>query len=358
MKVIVSGATGQDGSFMCEYLLENTNHIVLAGVRRTSQLILSNLQKCLKHPRFKIVPLELTDSCSITTLIKNEQPDFFINFGASSFVADSWNQPSFTMAANANSVIDCLEAIKTHAPKCRFYSAGSSEEWGDVHYSPQDINHPKSPRSIYGVSKVAAGLACKVYRESYGIFAIHGILTNHESERRQRHFVTRKITSNVARIANSISENKEFEPIELGNVNAKRDWSHSKDFIEGIWLMLNQPTAKEYVLSSGETHSIREFVEKSFKTAGIDGVWVGQGEEEKFIIANHIAESNCVKSSILVSINPKFYRPAEVDLLMGDSTPIREELGWSPKISFDKLIECMLAYDLHEIGCKTQTQVK
>ena len=352
-KVIISGATGQDGSYMCEYLLNNTNYEVLAGVRRTSQAILKNLNKCINNPRFKIVPLELTDPHSITSLIKHEVPDYFINLGASSFVADSWNQPVFTLEVNSIALIHILESIRNYSPMCRLYSAGSSEQWGDIKYSPQDENHPFSPRSVYGVSKCCSSLLCKVYRESYNIIAIHGILSNHESPRRQSHFISKKITEGVSRISNSILKNLTYDPIYCGNIYAKRDWSHAIDFVDGIWRMLNQDIYridkfdtskasewKNYVLSSNETYSVKNLIELAFKKVGIIGKWDGIGLSEKYI---EIKTGN-----ILTAIDQKFYRPADVNLLHGNSENARRELCWKPTYTFDTLIEEMVKYDCNE----------
>lgn len=348
-KVIVTGLSGQDGSYMAEYLLEKDDIEVLGGVRRTSQSIISNLGNVLNHPRFRLVPLDLCDVHSITTLIKNEKPDFFINLGAQSFVQDSWTQPALTMKTNAESLIHICEAVRSFVPNCRIYSAGSSEQWGNVSYTPQDISHPMKPRSIYGVSKCAAGMICKIYRESFGLHVVHGILCNHESERRQEHFVTRKITKGIANIYHNLRNKREILPIELGNLEALRDWSYSPDFIDGIWKMINQNKPKDYVLSSGEAHSVREFVELAFQHACITGHFDNNliKEKEKFIITNF--DSMNVGPFDGVVINPQFYRPAEVDLLLGDSTPARNELGWAPKVSFQELVKRMMVHDLGEI---------
>jgi len=232
------------------------------------------------------------------------------------------------------------------------FSGNSSEEFGDVQYSPQDILHPIRPRSPYGASKASARHLVKIYRESYTLYAVHGILFNHEGTKRGEEFVTRKISKGVARIYHAIKNNQPFHPIELGNLDAKRDWSDSEDFVDGVWKMLNQEKPKDYILSSDETHSIREFVEKAFKTANIDGVWHGNGENEEFSVSNAMRETIDFKSSILVKINPKYYRPAEVELLLGDSSLARKELGWEPKISFDKLVERMVKFDIenHKLG--------
>lgn len=383
-KVIISGANGQDGSYMIEYLLANTQDTIIAAIRRTSQAILSNLKNVIDNPRVKLVTIDLNDVHSITSLIRDEKPDYFINFGASAFVPDSWNSPAQVMNTNCISLIHILEAVRQFAPTCRTYSSGSSEQWGDVKYSPQDEKHPMSPRSVYGVSKCTASLLCKVYRESYGLYVVHGILANHESERRQEHYVTRKITKGVARIARALKDGKSFDPIFLGNLDARRDWSHSEDFIVGAWKMLNQEPPVEnsvgwepkgYVLASGETHSIREFCEKAFHAAKIlpwsevDGQfyqpqiyarWMRQPEAKDDSPQNEVymgfrdmemVEGNWVGVAMpLVRINPVFYRPAEVELLQGDASLARAELGWSPKVSFDELVKRMVVADLKNVG--------
>lgn len=379
-KVVVSGSTGQDGSYMIEYLLRNTDNTVIAAVRRTSQAILDNLKGVLDNPRVKIVTLDLCDGEAIRKLVRDERPDYFINFGAQTFVSDSWSHPVAHMNTNAISLIHILEAVREYVPACRVYSAGSSEQWGDVVYSPQDEKHPYRPRSVYGVSKCAAAMLCKVYRESYGLYVVHGILFNHESERRQDYFVTRKITKGVARIAKAIKEDKSFDPIELGNLDAKRDWSHAEDFVDGVWRMLHQEEYRsvrtnshqgsddpvvsrsilhEYILSSGETHSIREFVEKSFRVVGIQTIWGRQNEIERMMetlldhnlaVGLRLVNGKPDGENPLVVVNPIFYRPAEVAVLHGDSTLARTELGWSPKVSFDELVRRMVVCDMKECG--------
>ncbi len=345
-KVIITGVTGQDGSYMSDYLLENTDYELFGMVRRSSKPDYSNLDNALKDKRFKLVVGDLSDSQSIENLVREINPDYFINLAAQSFVGASWQIPEQTFDVTAVGVLRVLEAIRKFAPECRTYSAGSSEEMGDVIYSPQDLNHPIRPRSPYGAAKAAARSITKVYRDSYNLFAIHSILYNHESERRGEEFVTRKISKGVARISHSIRNSQKFDPIELGNLDSKRDWSHAKDFVRGIWMMLNQDKPKEYILSSNETHSIREFVEKAFLSAGIEGFWQGVGVEQKYFLANHILEEHPSLDATLVQINPKFYRPAEVELLLGDSTLIRKELGWVPEISFEELVKKMVKNDL------------
>jgi GDPmannose 4,6-dehydratase len=244
-------------------------------------------------------------------------------------------------------VLFCLEAIRNYSPETRFYNAGSSEQFGDVIYSPQDINHPFRPRSPYGAAKCAAHHLVKVYRDSYNIYAVQGILFNHEGVRRGEEFVTRKITKGVARINSSICDEKPFEPIKLGNLSATRDWSDSEDFVEAVWLMLNKEEPKDYLLSSNETHTIREFVEKAFLAAGIEGAWIGEGLNEKFIVPNWVHDISGVKSSVLVEIDPVFFRPCEVQSLFGNSDTARKELSWNPKVSFDQLVKKMVDWDIN-----------
>jgi GDPmannose 4,6-dehydratase len=353
-KVIISGVTGQDGSYMTDYLLQNTNHEIYGMIRRTAKPDYSNIKEALENPRFKLVYADLTDSQSIENIVREINPDYFLNFASQSFVGVSWQIPEQTFDAGAMGVLRCLEAIRKFSPNCRFYSAGSSEEMGDVVYTPQDLNHPIRPRSPYGAAKAAARHLTKVYRDSYNLYAVHCILYNHESERRGEEFVTQKIAKNVARIAKAIKNKETFKPLELGNIDAKRDWSHAKDFIKGVWLMMNQEKPKEYLLSSDETHTIREFVEKAFKAAGIEGAWHGNGINEEYSITTKQAGELDVQASVLMKINPKFYRPAEVDLLLGNSTPAREELGWKPEISFDNLVKCMVYSCLNEVGIETE----
>ena len=351
-KVIITGVTGQDGSYMADYLLENTDCEVYGMIRRTSKPNYSNLTKAIKNPRFKLVTGDLSDANSLETFVREILPDYFINFAAQSFVGTSWQIPEQTFDVTATGVLRILESIRKHAPQCRFYSAGSSEEMGNVLYSPQTIDHPIRPRSPYGAAKAAARHITKVYRESYNLFAVHCLLYNHESERRGEEFVTRKISLGVARIAKAIQNNEPFKPIELGNIDSKRDWSHAKDFVEAVWMIMNKDEPKEYILSSGETHSIREFIEKAFKVAGIEGCWHGERADEEYGTPNYLNDICDIKSSVLVKINPKFYRPAEVELLLGDSTPVRVDTGWAPKISFDKLVERMVLSDLNEINSR------
>jgi GDPmannose 4,6-dehydratase len=335
--IIVTGVTGQDGSHMVDYLLANTEYEVFGCVRRLSVYNHKNISH-IKSPRFHLINFDLIDSHSIARIIEKIKPDYFINLAAQSFVGSSWDFAHQTWETNATSTLHILEAIRLYHPTCRFYQAGSSEEFGDVAYTPQDENHPLKPRSPYGASKAASRQLVKVWRESYNLYAIQGWLFNHEGTRRGEEFVTRKITKAVARIKNAIDNDQQYDLLELGNLDAERDWSDAEDFVHGIWLMLNQETPKEYVLSSNETHTIREFVELAFAEAGIEGYWIGEGSDEYYMQKD--------QSRILVGINAKFYRPAEVELLWGNSTNARAFLNWKPKTDFKGLVKKMVRNDL------------
>ena len=319
-------------------------------MRRSANPNYENIEGFKNNKGFNLVVGDLTDEVSINELVKEIRPNYFINFAANSFVGCSWDMPVHVFDVNAMGVIRCLEAIRNFAPDCRFYSAGSSEEFGDIDYSPQDMKHPMKPRSPYGASKCAAHHIVKVYRESYDMFAVHGLLFNHEGTRRGPQFVTRKITEGVAKLFWQIKgargwsdrhdQIKKHTAIELGSLDAKRDWSDSEDFVKGVWLMLNQNDPKDYLLASGEMHSIREFVEKAFEAADLKGQWAGEGLDEKYIkhAGPHVYT--------LVKINPKFYRPAEVEQLMGDPTEAHESLGWTPEGNIDTLVEKMVKNDI------------
>lgn len=356
--VIITGVTGQDGSHMVDYLLKNTDVVIFGGVRRLSVYNHNNLSH-ISSDRFFLVNFDLTDSHSIASVIEKIKPDYFVNFAAQSFVASSWDFARQTWETNCTAVLDILEAIRLYRPNCRFYNAGSSEEFGNVSYSPQDETHPLKPRSPYGASKAAARQIVKVYRDSYNLYAIQSWLFNHEGTRRGEEFVTRKISKGVARIAHEISQKIIPTPIELGNIYAKRDWSDSEDFVQCVWMMLNQehyrcdmnPTLyrvpvygkeaidslKEYVLSSNETHTIKEFIELAFSCLSIKGRWEGTDIDEKYI--------DNQTNNVLISINSNFYRPAEVELLLGNSNQFRNDFNWTPKTSFQELVQKMVSHD-------------
>ena len=338
-KIIVTGITGQDGSNMVRFLLENTDHIIYGTVRRVSVENHDNI-KDIHSERFKIMILDLMDSESIRGIIKTVNPDYLINFAAQSFVGVSWKTPIQTFTTNSLSVMYMLEAIREYCPQCRFYSAGSSEEFGEIKYTPQDIQHSLKPKNPYAASKCAARHIVNVYRESYNLFAIHCILFNHEGIRRGKEFVTRKITSNIARIKKELENGEPINPFELGNIYAKRDWSDSEDFVEAVWLMLNQDEPREYILSSNETHSVKEFIEVACETLDLNYEWnenMNNPLETRLLINNMTA----------ITISEKFYRPNDVDLVYGDSSLTRDMLKWQPKTSFPELVKKMVHHDFN-----------
>lgn len=336
-KVIITGVTGQDGSHMVDYLLKNTDYLIYGTARRLSVKNHENILHLEDEPRFKLINMDLNDAHSIRDVVIDIQPDYFINFAAQSFVAGSWDYPIQTWITDADSVLHILESIRRFAPECRFYNAGSSEEFGDVIKTPQDESHPLLPQSPYGAAKCAARHIVRVYRESYGLFAVQGWLFNHEGVRRGLDFVTRKITHGVANIKKSLENNITPKPLQLGNLEAKRDWSDAEDFMEGVWLMLNQDYPKQYVLASGEMHTIREFLNLCLQEAEIEWSSTGSGDREKYIDVH--------SGNTIFTVNPKFYRPAEVHKLCGDPSLAEKELGWTRKTDFRGLVKKMYDSD-------------
>ena len=329
---VVTGVTGQDGSHMVDFLLKNTDLEVLGCVRRLSVNNHTNL-KHINNSRFHLINFDLTDSHSICRLVERIKPAYFINLAAQSFVGSSWDFALQTWETNTTSVLNILEAIRLYNPSCRFYQAGSSEEFGDVQYAPQDENHPLRPRSPYGASKAAARQLVKVYRESYNLYAIQGWLFNHEGTRRGEEFVTRKITDSVAKIKLG-----KLDVLELGNLDAKRDWGFAKEYVEGMWRMLQVDEPDTFVLATNRTETVRDFVRMAFKGAGIAVNFKGSEEKE-------IAVDTATGKTVL-RINPKFYRPAEVELLIGDPAKAKAKLGWEPKTTLEELCQMMVEADL------------
>jgi GDPmannose 4,6-dehydratase len=335
-KVIITGVTGQDGSHMVDYLLKETDHKLYGAVRRLSVKNHENILHLEDEPRFELINMDLNDAHSMRDVIIDIQPDYLINFAAQSFVAGSWDYPIQTWDTDADAVLHILESIRRFSPKCRFYNAGSSEEFGDVVYTPQDEEHPLRPQSPYGAAKCAARHIVRVYRESYDLYAIQGWLFNHEGSRRGLDFVTRKITNGVAKIKVALENGSDIPVLSLGNIEAKRDWSDAEDFMEGVWLMLNQPNPQSYVLSSGEMHSVREFLDESLKCAGIEFTSEGSNDKEKYYTKD---------GKLIFEVNPKYYRPAEVHKLCGNPSLAEKELGWVRKTDFKGLVRKMYAHD-------------
>ncbi|MBO5343543.1 MAG: GDP-mannose 4,6-dehydratase [Ruminococcus sp.] len=327
---LITGITGQDGSYLAELLLEKGYNVY--GIwRRKATVDYGNIAH-LKD-RITLIYADMTDAVSLVTAMKISQADEVYNLAAQSFVSTSWDTPIGTADINAIGVTNMLEAIRIVKPEAKFYQASTSEMFGMVQETPQRETTPFYPRSPYGVAKLYGHWITKNYRESYGMFACSGILFNHESERRGLEFVTRKITDAAVRISLGLQEY-----VELGNLDAKRDWGHSKDYVRAMWLMLQQDTPDDYVIATNETRTVREFAETAFRCVGIDVIWQGSGADEIGI--------NKANGSTIVKINRDFFRPAEVDFLLGDPSKAEEKLGWKRDISFSELVERMVRNDL------------
>lgn len=340
-KVIVTGITGQDGSHMVDYLLKNTDHEIYGTARRLSVKNHENILHLENEPRFQLINMDLNDAHSIRDVVIDIQPDYFINFAAQSFVAGSWDYPIQTWHTDADAVLHILESIRRFAPECRFYNAGSSEEFGDVVCSPQNEDHPLRPQSPYGAAKCAARHIVRVYKESYNLYAVQGWLFNHEGSRRGLDFVTRKISHTVASIKLAIENGKKIPVLKLGNLEARRDWSDAEDFMEGVWLMLNQKSPKNYVLGSGEMHTVREFLNETLKCANIKFNNEGLADSEKYYTLDR---------ELIFEVDPKLYRPAEVHELCGDSSLAEKEINWIRKTNFYELVKKMYQSDYMKLS--------
>ena len=316
-RALITGITGQDGSYLAEFLLKK-GYEVHGMVRRSSEEKFERIA----HIRDQVTlhQGDLLDQYSITSLLSQIEPQEVYNLGAQSFVPTSWNQPVLTGEFTGLGVTKVLEAIRHGAPKTRFYQASSSEMFGRVRETPQSEETPFYPRSPYGVAKAYGHFITVNYRESFGLFAASGILFNHESPRRGLEFVTRKVTDGVARIRKGLTAQ-----LRLGNLDARRDWGYAGDYVDAMWRMLQQPEARDYVVASGETHTVRELCEIAFARADLD--W------KKYVV-----------------IDPAFIRPAEVDLLIGEPSKARRELGWEPTVNFKQLIEMMVDADIERLG--------
>ncbi len=344
---LITGITGQDGSYLAEFLVEK-GYEVHGILRRSSSfntgriehLYLDEWVRDMKKKR--LIELhwgDMTDSSSLIRIISEIRPDEIYNLAAQSHVKVSFDVPEFTAEVDAVGVLRLLEAVRIVglADKCRIYQASTSELYGKVQEVPQSESTPFYPRSPYGVAKLYGFWVMKNYRESYGMYCCNGILFNHESERRGENFVTRKITLAAARIAKGLQDK-----LYLGNLNALRDWGYAKDYIECMWLMLQQDQPDDFVIATGESHSVREFCTLAFKEAGIELRWEGAGVDEKGI--------DVKTGKVLVEVDPKYFRPAEVEQLLGDPTKARTVLGWNPhKTSFEELVRIMVQHDMNEL---------
>ena len=338
-KALITGITGQDGSYLAEFLLEK-GYEVHGMIRRSSLINTHRIDHLYKDPHYNDVRLflhygDLTDSTNIIRLIQQIQPDEIYNLAAMSHVKVSFDTPEYTGNADGLGTLRFLDAIRLLGmeKKVKFYQASTSELYGKVVETPQKETTPFYPRSPYGVAKLYGYWITKNYREAYDIFGCNGILFNHESPRRGETFVTRKITMAAAAIKVGLQDK-----LYLGNIDSKRDWGFAKDYVEGMWMMLQQEKADDFVLATGETHTVREFVELTFKELGMEIEWKGSGVDEKGI--------DKATGKTLIEIDPKYFRPTEVDLLLGDATKAERELGWKPKTKFYELVSMMTKADL------------
>jgi GDPmannose 4,6-dehydratase len=335
---LITGITGQDGSYLAELLLEK-KYEVYGLMRRKSAVDYGNSAHLVGKVKF--IYGDMTDIVSLVNVMRTTQADEVYNLAAQSFVATSWEQPLATAEIDAIGVLNLLEAIRVVKPDARFYQASTSEMFGLVQEIPQVESTPFYPRSPYGVAKLYGHWITKNYRESYNLYACSGILFNHESERRGKEFVTRKITDAVAKIKFGLQDE-----LELGNIDSKRDWGHSKDYVNAMWLMLQQDQPDDFVIATNETRSVREFVNIAFKKAGIEISWEGEG-------VNEIGK-NIETGKVVVRISPKFFRPAEVELLIGNPAKAEKKLNWVREISFEQLVERMVKNDIQ----LTETSIK
>ena len=337
-KAFITGITGQDGSFLAELLLEK-GYMVHGIIRRASNFNTDRIDHLMGHERIKLHHGDLSDSANLNKLLSIIKPDEIYNLGAMSHVAVSFEVPEYTAQVDAVGTLRLLDAMLNHCPEAKFYQASTSELYGKVQEIPQKETTPFYPRSPYGVAKLYGFWIVKNFRESYGLYACNGILFNHESERRGKTFVTRKITTNLAEVSVGLRDT-----LKLGNMDAERDWGYAKEYVEGMWLMLQQEKAEDYVLATGKKYTVRDFVEKAAKHVGYDIVWKGEGVEEK----GYDKETG----KLVVEVDPKYFRPAEVELLVGDPSKAKAELGWEAKIDLDEMVEIMMKNDLKEAKSK------
>lgn len=332
-KAFITGVTGQDGSYLAEFLLEK-GYEVHAILRRSSVFTTDRIEHLMANPKFKTYHGDLTDSSNLHTLLAKIQPHEVYNLGAQSHVAVSFEVPEYTAEVDAVGTIRLLDAIKDLGIKTKFYQASTSELFGGLpETAPQSEKTPFYPKSPYGAAKLYAYWVTVNYRESYGMFACNGILFNHESPRRGETFVTKKITKAVA----NIKKGKQKELV-LGNLDSMRDWGYAKEFVEAMWLMLQQEKPRDYVVATGKMYSVRQFVEMAFGEVGIRVKWNGQGDTEHGI--------DVETGKTVVRVDPKYYRPAEVEVLHGDPSLIMNDTGWKPKTDLKELVRIMVDYDM------------
>jgi len=330
-RALITGITGQDGAYLAKLLLDK-GYEVFGAARRTSEMNVSKLQQTGAYEDIECVSMELQEMTNILRTVEKVRPDEVYNLAAQSFVGTSFEMPVYTSDITALGPLRILEAIRQVNPKIKFYQASSSEMFGKVQAVPQNEKTPFYPRSPYAVAKLYGHWITVNYRESYDMFACSGILFNHESPLRGLEFVTRKITHAAVRIKKGLQKE-----LNLGNLDAKRDWGYAAEYVEAMWRMLHAPAPGDYVVSTGETHSVREFVEAAFKALGMELNWSGSGTEEE--------GKDKATGKVIVRVDPKFFRPTEVDLLIGDSAKARKVLDWTPATTFTELVALMVEHD-------------
>ncbi|MCZ2357149.1 MAG: GDP-mannose 4,6-dehydratase [Bacteroidia bacterium] len=331
-KALITGITGQDGSFLTELLLEK-GYEVHGIIRRASNFNTDRIDHLFGNPQLQLHHGDITDSSNLNKLMVRIKPDEIYNLAAQSHVQVSFEVPEYTAQVDALGTLRIVDALLNHAPQAKFYQASTSELYGKVQAVPQNEDTPFYPRSPYGVAKIYGFWIVKNYREAYNLFACNGILFNHESERRGKTFVTRKITTNLAEIVHG-----KRDTVKLGNLNAQRDWGYAKEYVAAMWLMLQQDTPQDLVIATGKTYTIRTFCEKAAAFCGFDIVWEGEGIHEKGIDKK--------TNRIIFEVSPKYFRPTEVDLLVGDASRAKKALGWEATTNIDQLVEIMMRYDL------------
>ena len=336
-KALITGITGQDGSYLAEFLLEK-GYEVHGLIRRSSTDNMERIRHLLDEPKkITLHYSDMTDANSLIRLLYKIEPDEVYNLAAQSHVKVSFDIPKYTADVNAIGTLMLLDSIREVNPKIKFYQASSSELFGKVRETPQNENTPFYPRSPYAVSKLYAYWITVNYRESYQLFACNGILFNHESPRRGKNFVTRKITTGIADILSG-----KLQHICLGNLDAKRDWGYAGDYVEAMWLILQQDKPDDYVVATGETHTVREFCELAFRNIGINLKWIGKGVDEKGV--------DMATGREMVKVSSEFFRPTEVELLLGDPTKAKSKLNWKPRVSFEELVAMMVKSDIQAAG--------
>ena len=358
-KALITGITGQDGSYLAEFLLSK-GYVVHGLIRRSSTFNTERIDHIYTDPHDPNAKLflhygDITDSGQLTNLIYNIQPDEIYHLAAQSHVRVSFDMPEFTGDVTGLGTTRILEAIRRSGIKTRFYQASSSEMFGDVP-APQNEETPFKPRSPYAAAKVYSYWMVRNYREGYGMFACNGILFNHESPRRGETFVTRKITRALARIKLDLQDK-----LYLGNLEAKRDWGYAPDFVEAMWLMLQQDVPDDYVIATGETHSVKEFVNLAFSYAGIELEWKGSGVDGKGVVKSFASNlepsaSNLRIEDAIIEIDPRYFRPLEVEFLQGDASKAKKKLGWEPKVRFNELVKIMVEADIKNLEEMRQCQ--